>query len=106
MKGADLTGEGPIGHNLGKYEKWFREYTREFLVGSEFDMANVQLKIDHTIRVLEFARQIAGCPGPRWMANGGGSWLRYFMMWEDFRNMLDTAPSTTRCRSTTRIREC
>ena len=52
-------GELPAGHDFGKYEKWFREYTREFLWGSEFDVANVQLKIDHTMRVMEFARQIA-----------------------------------------------
>ena len=32
-------------------------------MGSEFDVANVQLKIDHTMRVLEFARQIAGPKG-------------------------------------------
>jgi putative nucleotidyltransferase with HDIG domain len=53
----------PNGHNFGRYEKWFREYAQEFLVGSEFDMANVQLKIDHTMRVLEIARQITGSQG-------------------------------------------
>ena len=53
----------PSGHDFGRYEKWFREYAQEFLVGSEFDVANVQLKIDHTMRVLEFARQITGCQG-------------------------------------------
>ena len=52
------------GDNFQTYEQWFHEYTREFLVGSEFDVANVQLKIDHTMRVLEFARQIAGAQGP------------------------------------------
>ncbi len=46
------------GYSFQIYEQWFREYTRKFLVGSEFDVANVQLKIDHTLRVLEFARQI------------------------------------------------
>jgi len=67
MKGANLMGEGPIGHNFDKYEKWFREYTREFLSGSDFDVANVQLKIDHTMRVLEFARQMAAAQN-----NGAG----------------------------------
>ena len=52
------------GYNFQTYEQWFHEYTREFLVGSEFDVANVQLKIDHTMRVLEFARQLAGAQGP------------------------------------------
>ena len=93
----------PSGHDFGRYEKWFREYAQEFLVGSEFDVANVQLKIDHTMRVLEFARQITGCQGqnaPVWP-----SWPLYFMMWDGFRNTPDTEPSTTRCRSTTRTWE-
>jgi putative nucleotidyltransferase with HDIG domain len=51
-------------YNFQDYEQWFQEYTQEFLVGSEFDVANVQLKIDHTMRVLEFARQIAAAQGP------------------------------------------
>jgi HD superfamily phosphodiesterase len=52
------------GYNFQTYEQWFHEYTRKFLVGSEFDVANVQLKIDHTMRVLEFARQIAAAQSP------------------------------------------
>ena len=55
------------GYNFQTYEQWFLEFSQEFLVGSEFDVANVQLKIDHTMRVLEFVRQIAGarCLGGR-----------------------------------------
>jgi hypothetical protein len=53
----------PNGYDFGRYVNWFREFTQQFLVGSEFDVANLQLKIDHTMRVLEFARQIVGTNG-------------------------------------------
>jgi HD superfamily phosphodiesterase len=57
----------PDGYDFHTYEDWFLKFTRKFLQGAEFDVANVQLKIDHTLRVLEFARQItaaqAAAPG-------------------------------------------
>ena len=62
----------PAGYDFLRYENWFREYSQEFLVGSEFDVANVQLKIDHTMRVLEFARQIAEGSGSGRGAEGAG----------------------------------
>jgi len=40
------------------YEQWFQDFARKFFQGDAFDVANVQLKIDHTLRVLEFARRI------------------------------------------------
>ena len=49
----------PAGYDFQTYEQWFRDFTREFLQGSEFDAANVQLKRDHTWRVLELARRIS-----------------------------------------------
>lgn len=51
-------GEWDSSFDFARYEQWFRDFTREFLQGDEFDLANVQLKIDHTLRVLEFARRI------------------------------------------------
>jgi hypothetical protein len=49
----------PAGYDFETYGQWFRDFTREFLQGSEFDAANVQLKRDHTWRVLELARRIS-----------------------------------------------
>jgi hypothetical protein len=49
----------PAGYDFQTYEQWFRDFTGEFLQGSEFDVANVQLKIDHTRRVLELVRRIS-----------------------------------------------
>ena len=48
----------PAGYDFHTYEQWFRDFTQEFLQGPEFDVANVQLKIDHTFRVLGFARRL------------------------------------------------
>jgi hypothetical protein len=49
----------PAGYDFQTYLQWFRDFTREFLQGSEFDAANVQLKRDHTWRVLKLARRIS-----------------------------------------------
>ncbi len=62
MRG-DLNGVGrmwdlPAGYDFHTYEQWFRDFTREFRQDNEFDAANVQLKIDHSLRVLGFARHI------------------------------------------------
>ena len=54
----------PAGYDFHVYEQWFHDFTRKFLQGSEFDVANVQLKIDHTLRVLEFARRITSALAP------------------------------------------
>ncbi len=56
--------ELPAGYDFQTYEQWFRDYTREFLQGSEFDVANVQLKIDHTLRVLGLARRLTAALAP------------------------------------------
>jgi len=49
-------GEEP---QLEPWLRWFRDYTREFLRGSDRDRRNVRIKIDHTLRVVEESRRIA-----------------------------------------------
>jgi HD superfamily phosphodiesterase len=56
--------ELPSGYNFHTYEQWFRDFTQKYLQGAEFDVANVQLKIDHTLRVLAFARRLTSALAP------------------------------------------
>lgn len=49
----------PAGYDFRVYEQWFQNFTQGYLQGSEFDVANVQLKRDHTRRVLDLARRIS-----------------------------------------------
>ncbi|MGQ9920749.1 MAG: HD domain-containing protein [Desulfobacca sp.] len=46
----------PAGYRFEPYEEWFRQFTAAFLRGSAFDLGNVQLKIDHSLRVLELTQ--------------------------------------------------
>ncbi len=48
----------PQGYRFEQYEEWFRQFTAGFLQGSAFDVGNVQLKIDHSLRVLELAQRL------------------------------------------------
>ncbi len=50
--------ELPADYDFQTYEQWFKDFTGKFLGASEFDAANVQLKIDHSQRVLKLARQL------------------------------------------------
>ncbi len=42
-----------IAEHLELYKKWFKDYARSFLGGSETDDNNIQIKIDHTRRVCD-----------------------------------------------------
>ncbi|HAY21569.1 MAG TPA: HD family phosphohydrolase [Desulfobacterales bacterium] len=48
----------PAGYDFRTYERWFLDFTQGYLQGSDFDTANIRIKINHTLRVLGFARQI------------------------------------------------
>lgn len=54
----------PSDFSFQRYKQWFRDFTRGYLQGAEIDVANVQLKIDHSCRVLEFARRLTANLAP------------------------------------------
>jgi len=54
----------PQGYQLVHYAEWFRQFTASFLQGSTFDVGNVQLKIDHSQRVLELTQRLTAALAP------------------------------------------
>lgn len=54
----------PQGYRFEHYKEWFRQYTAAFLQGSAFDVGNVRLKIDHSLRVLELAQRLTKALAP------------------------------------------
>jgi hypothetical protein len=62
--GDDFLGPGagrwqlPGDYRFEDYEEWFGRFTAGFLRGSDFDVGNVQIKIDHSRRVLALAQRL------------------------------------------------
>ncbi len=55
----------PRGYQFQEYEQWFHDFTAGFRQGSDFDVGNVDIKINHSLRVLELARKLtAALPLP------------------------------------------
>jgi len=48
----------PEDYRFEDYEEWFNRFTAGFLQGSDFDVGNVQIKIDHSRRVLGLAQRL------------------------------------------------
>lgn len=45
-------------YDLSRYLSWFQSYIKEFCFGTEEDLANIDLKKDHSLRVLQEARML------------------------------------------------
>lgn len=55
---AELNWTLPPIYQFDTYERWFHRFTQGFRQGSDFDVGNVQLKIDHSRRVLALAQRL------------------------------------------------
>ncbi len=55
---APLAWQLPSEYRFQDYERWFRHFTEKFRQGSDFDVGNVDIKINHSLRVLALAQRL------------------------------------------------
>ncbi len=59
-----------MSHSLTRYLDWFHYYVREFRQGTDEDVASIELKKDHSLRVLQEAKMItASLEIESWLAD-------------------------------------
>lgn len=58
LSNAPLGWQLPDEYRFQDYERWFRDFTENFRRGSDFDVGNVDIKINHSLRVLALAQRL------------------------------------------------